>query len=106
MGPLVVMVTSLGLMANVLCDIAALKIPIEWNEKGKPTKYRQMNEQDFKNAATNAGFIIGISSYKTPSGKYKLFSFKKSKQKILFHEVESQINSGCSFKLVFSKSPK
>ena len=58
MGPLVVMVTSLGLMANVLCDIAALKIPIEWNEKGKPTKYRQMNEQDFKNAATNAGFII------------------------------------------------
>lgn len=51
------MSVSIGIMAKVLSSIASLRIPVEFDKDGKPTKYETMKEEDFANAANNAATI-------------------------------------------------
>lgn len=49
---------SIGDIAITLQNIASLNIPTEWNEDGKPVKFRSMDTTDFLNASLNAGGIL------------------------------------------------
>lgn len=45
-------------IALLLSDIANMQIACEWDKSGNPTKYRQMNNNDFKMAKENVGHIM------------------------------------------------
>jgi hypothetical protein len=45
-------------IALLLSDIASMQIACEWDKSGNPTKYRQMNTNDFKMAKDNVGYIM------------------------------------------------
>lgn len=59
---------SLSGLGNMIANIAdsiqhyaELKVPTDWDPNtGKPTGYKQLNTQDFANAAYNIGLIISI----------------------------------------------
>lgn len=55
---LTMIVGAIGLMAGILQDIASMKIPTEFDSKGKPTAFKVMTSKDFMDAAQNAGSII------------------------------------------------
>lgn len=57
---LVPIVACIGSMADTLQHIASLNIPIEFDNKGKPIKFRSMDSGDFETAAMNAGSIISF----------------------------------------------
>jgi hypothetical protein len=67
------MVKSVGMMAETLQKIASLQIPVEFDDKGKPTGYRVMNAGDFTNASMNVAEIVrtlvGVFDETTPGGK-------------------------------------
>lgn len=44
-------VKSIGNMASTVADVASLKIPIEWNNEGKPIAFRKLDDSDFKSAS-------------------------------------------------------
>ena len=49
------------IIANVsegIAKMASLNIPIKWDEEGKPTEFRPINESDFKLAKENIGTVI------------------------------------------------
>lgn len=48
----------IGNIAGGIQNIAQLKIPISWNEKGEITKYHLLQEQDFKDASKNVGIVL------------------------------------------------
>lgn len=45
-------------IALLLSDIASMQIACEWDKSGNPTKYRQMNNNDFKMAKENVSHIM------------------------------------------------
>ena len=49
----------LGGMSEAIASYASLKIPIKWDSKGKPIKFRNISPQDFKDAASNVDLILG-----------------------------------------------
>lgn len=55
-------VGSVGNMAITLQKIASLNMPIEWDEKGKPTQFVKMQGTDFRDAMVNAAGILGVAS--------------------------------------------
>ena len=60
-GAMAMIMNCVGQMADTLQHIASLNMPIEWDAKGKPTKFQSMNGQDFSNAAMNAAGILGVA---------------------------------------------
>lgn len=48
----------LSMMGAAVSGVAALKIPVAWNEKGDPIDYRSLDNNDFTNAAKNVETII------------------------------------------------
>ena len=48
----------IGRMAETLQHMASLNIPMEFDDTGKPIRFRPMNGTDFKNAALNASAIL------------------------------------------------
>lgn len=55
-------VGSVGNMAITLQKIASLNMPIEWDDKGKPTQFVKMQGTDFRDAMVNAAGILGVAS--------------------------------------------
>lgn len=51
-------VPPMGKAANLVAQVASLTIPIEWNEKGKATKFRRLSPTDFTTASANISTII------------------------------------------------
>ena len=54
---------TLGQLAESVQNIAALKIPIEWNEKGKAIKYRNISAADFKLVNDNVNKILVTTAF-------------------------------------------
>ncbi len=52
------MMTVVGTMSTSLQNLAMLKIPIAWDEKGEPTGFRQMAKPDFDAASENIQIIL------------------------------------------------
>ena len=57
---LIPIATSLGIVSRVIASIAALNMPIAFDDKGNPTKFKRMRPDDFVNAATNAATIVSV----------------------------------------------
>lgn len=55
MVPMGDIVAGLG---SGLASFAELKIPVEWNEKGKPKKFLPLSSEDFNKATTNIGLVV------------------------------------------------
>ena len=53
-----IIVTQVSNMAKTLSDVAALKIPIDYDKEGKPTGYQFMKDTDFTRAANNIAQIV------------------------------------------------
>lgn len=51
---------AISTMAETLQEISSLNMPIEWDDKGKPTKFVKMEPKNFKDAAINACNIAKI----------------------------------------------
>lgn len=51
---------SLGRVAKVLSDIAALRMPTEFDKNGNPIAWHSMDSKDFANAATSAAAITKL----------------------------------------------
>lgn len=45
-------------IAQGLCAYSQLLIPIDWNSKGRPTKFKQMDNTDIQLAGTNIGLVL------------------------------------------------
>lgn len=54
LGPLI------SKIAIAVKDYAQLRVPEEWNAEGKATKYRHLNENDFKSAAENVKKVVSV----------------------------------------------
>lgn len=52
----------IGKTATGISNMAELKVATEYDENGKATKWRQLGEQDFTNAANNISRIITITA--------------------------------------------
>lgn len=52
------MMTVVGTMSTSLQNLAMLKIPIAWDEKGEPKGFRQMAKPDFDAASENIQIIL------------------------------------------------
>lgn len=50
----------LSTLSEGLQSYAQLKIPVQWNESGKATMFRELNYNDFINAATNISAVMMI----------------------------------------------
>jgi hypothetical protein len=50
----------IGDMADTLQHIASLNMPISWTSDGKPNKFVAMKQENFMDAANNAGAIMGF----------------------------------------------
>ena len=48
----------LSKIASSVKDYAELKVPVSWNNEGKATEYRHLNETDFVNASKNVKRVI------------------------------------------------
>jgi hypothetical protein len=49
---------SLGLLSWTLSQFAELNIPTEWDEKGRPIKFKQMKEDDFAQVVSNMSMAV------------------------------------------------
>ncbi len=49
---------AISKMAETVQDIANLKVATEWNDKGKPIRYRELKTKDFKNMVTNVRLMF------------------------------------------------
>ena len=49
---------TMSRIGRTVADLASLKVAIEWDKDGNPTKYRQLKENDFKLAANGVTKII------------------------------------------------
>ena len=50
--------SAISKMAETVQDIANLKIATEWNDKGKPIRYRELKTKDFQNMVTNVKLMF------------------------------------------------
>jgi len=50
----------IGIISKGISDYSKLAMPISFDDKGNPTAYRQLTEQDFTNAGNNIGNVLMI----------------------------------------------
>jgi len=79
---------SLGIISRVIADIASLKMPIEFDEKGNPKKYQKMEAKDFMEAATNAA---GIASTLANLFGDEDFEVNVGGQKVTIHPITEKM---------------
>lgn len=75
------MISKIG---KAVADISNLTVATDWDSNGNPTQFRQLNESDFTNAATNIEKIISvlggaiITTYKKNPAMFKAPEFSES----------------------------
>ncbi len=51
-------ISMLGTLAHTIGEIAKMNIPVEFDENGNPTKFRQINDSDFTAVGANVNIMI------------------------------------------------
>lgn len=81
-------VASLGVMASVMSMVASLKMPDEFDSKGKPTHFVQMKADDFMNAALNCALILKVFTSLFEPGSH---TFESSDGTVTFEGIDTSI---------------
>ena len=85
------MVKFMGRMAETLTDISSLKVPIAYDEEGKPLGYAKMTAEDFNSAAVNS---VAMTKIFTAIFGDKEFVVKTSESSITVKPItEAELNN-------------